>query len=124
MRIMRSTSFGSLMSAVVELQGLGVHLGRRQILHGLTGSLSGRAIGLLGPNGAGKTTLLHTLLGFYPVSSGTAKLGARVVMTNVPGDFLRPSLPLGMGVRFENIPPKVRHALTVWAHKRLTSLGF
>ena len=36
------------MSAVVELHGLGVHLGRRQILHELNASLSGHAIGLLG----------------------------------------------------------------------------
>lgn len=62
------------MSAVIELAGLSVELGRREILKQLTGSLSGRAIGLLGPNGAGKTTLLHTLLGFYPASGGTARV--------------------------------------------------
>jgi len=31
-------------------------------------------VGLLGPNGAGKTTLVHTLLGFHPVSEGTARV--------------------------------------------------
>jgi ABC-2 type transport system ATP-binding protein len=36
--------------------------------------LKGRAIGLLGPNGAGKTTLIHTLLGFHPPTSGTARI--------------------------------------------------
>ena len=62
------------MSAVIELEGLGVRFGRRQILEDLRGSFSGRAIGLLGPNGAGKTTLLHTLLGFHPISGGTARI--------------------------------------------------
>jgi len=63
--------------AVVELDGLKVRLGGREVLRGLTASLTGRSIGLLGPNGAGKTTLLHTLLGFYPPSAGTARLFGR-----------------------------------------------
>jgi ABC-2 type transport system ATP-binding protein len=62
------------MSAVIELDGLGVRFGRHQILKDLRGSLSGRAVGLLGPNGAGKTTLVHTLLGFHPANEGTARV--------------------------------------------------
>lgn len=62
---------------VLELDGLSVKLGRRMILDGLTASFSGRAIGLLGPNGAGKTTLLRTLLGFYPPTSGNARVFGR-----------------------------------------------
>ncbi len=62
------------MTAFLELDGLSVRLGRRDVLRDLRGTLSGRAIGLLGPNGAGKTTLLHTLLGFFRPSSGTARL--------------------------------------------------
>ena len=62
------------MTAFLELDGLSVRLGRRDVLRELRGTLSGRAIGLLGPNGAGKTTLLHTLLGFFRPSSGTARL--------------------------------------------------
>ena len=62
------------MSAVIELDGLGVRFGTRQILDDLRGSLSGRAFGLLGPNGAGKTTLIHTLLGFHPTSAGSARI--------------------------------------------------
>jgi len=61
-------------SAVIALEGLGVRLGGRPILHDLTVRLQGRAVGLLGPNGAGKTTLVHTLLGFHPASSGTAQV--------------------------------------------------
>jgi len=62
---------------VIELQGLGVRFGRRQILNDLNISLSGRMVGLLGPNGAGKSTLIQTLLGFCPVSSGTARVLGR-----------------------------------------------
>jgi ABC-2 type transport system ATP-binding protein len=62
------------MIPVVELEGLRVDLGGRKILHELTATLEGRAIGLLGPNGAGKTTLIHTLLGFHPARSGTARV--------------------------------------------------
>jgi ABC-2 type transport system ATP-binding protein len=69
------------MSEVVELDGLGVRLARRQILHDLNASISGRSIGLLGPNGAGKTTLIHTLLGFFPASEGTARVFGKDIRT-------------------------------------------
>ena len=61
-------------SGVITLDNLSVSFGRRPILRNLHGELRGRAIGLLGPNGAGKTTLIHTLLGFHPPSSGTARI--------------------------------------------------
>ncbi len=59
---------------VIELDGLRVKFGTKEILKGLSGALGGRSIGLLGPNGAGKTTLLHTLLGFHPPAAGTARV--------------------------------------------------
>lgn len=62
------------MMPVIQLENLSVRLGNRDILRGLTGTLSGRTIGLLGPNGAGKSTLINTLLGFYPPSAGTARI--------------------------------------------------
>jgi ABC-2 type transport system ATP-binding protein len=61
-------------TAVIELQGLSVRFGNREILKNLVCSLRGRAIGLLGPNGAGKSTLINTLLGFYAPSSGSARV--------------------------------------------------
>ena len=71
---------GASRAAVLELDGLQVRLGKFEVLKGLTGRLTGRAIGLLGPNGAGKTTLLHTLLGFYAPAAGSARvLGHDVV---------------------------------------------
>jgi ABC-2 type transport system ATP-binding protein len=62
------------MTTVIELEQLSVTFGKRRILNSLDGVLKGRAIGLLGPNGAGKTTLIHTLLGFHPPTSGTARI--------------------------------------------------
>ena len=62
------------MAPVVELKGLSVRFGRREILKDLTVDLTGRIIGLLGPNGAGKSTLIQTLLGFCPMSQGSARV--------------------------------------------------
>jgi ABC-2 type transport system ATP-binding protein len=59
---------------VIELRGLSVRFGSREILNNLVCSLRGRAIGLLGPNGAGKSTLINTLLGFYKPCSGSARV--------------------------------------------------
>jgi ABC-2 type transport system ATP-binding protein len=70
------------MSAVIELEQLSVTFGKRQILKSLDGALNGRSIGLLGPNGAGKTTLIHTLLGFHPPSSGTARIFGQDITQN------------------------------------------
>src|SRR5438094_7544215 len=63
--------------SVITLDNLSVSFGARPILKDLNGELRGRAIGLLGPNGAGKTTLIHTLLGFHPPASGTARIFGR-----------------------------------------------
>src|SRR5256885_15962753 len=64
-------------AGVISLHNLSVTFGGRPILQNLQGELRGRSIGLLGPNGAGKTTLIHTLLGFHPPSSGTARIFGR-----------------------------------------------
>ncbi len=59
---------------MIELAGLSVSFGKREILKDLSVALAGRTIGLLGPNGAGKSTLIQTLMGFCPMSAGTAKI--------------------------------------------------
>jgi ABC-2 type transport system ATP-binding protein len=69
------------METVIELKNLSVALGGRPILKDLNAQVRGRAIGLLGPNGAGKTTLIHTLLGFYPPTSGSAQILGRDIAT-------------------------------------------
>jgi len=68
---------------LVELQGLSVRFGDRDILQNLTASLQGQAIGLLGPNGAGKSTLINTLLGFYKPSAGTARVFAHDIASEM-----------------------------------------
>src|SRR5437870_9516002 len=60
--------------SVITLDHLSVSFGGRPILKDLNGELRGRAIGLLGPNSARKTTPIHTLLGFHPPSSRTARI--------------------------------------------------
>lgn len=67
---------------IIELDRLRIVFGKRTILQDLEGRLRGRCIGLLGPNGAGKTTLIHTLLGFHPPASGTARIFGRDVRTD------------------------------------------
>jgi len=70
------------MNNVIELDELTVRFGRLNILKGLQGEVSGRAIGLLGPNGAGKTTLIHTLLGFHAPTKGTARIFGHDIVKN------------------------------------------
>ena len=65
---------GGTQPPVIELQGLSVRFGKRDILQDLNCSMSGRAIGLLGPNGAGKSTLINTLLGFHKPFRGSARV--------------------------------------------------
>jgi ABC-2 type transport system ATP-binding protein len=70
------------MNAIVELDGLSVRFGNRDILKDLRVSLSSRAIGLLGPNGAGKSTLIQALLGFCPIAAGTAHIFGHDIRRN------------------------------------------
>ena len=121
--------------AWAEFDGLGVDLGGRTILDGLTARIQGRCIGLLGPNGAGKTTLLNTLLGFLRPSRGSASLfGHDVVHDSHAVRALtgympeRDSFIAGMtGVRFVRFMAELsgldpHHALER-AHEALFSVG-
>jgi ABC-2 type transport system ATP-binding protein len=67
---------------VIELRGLSVRLGSREVLRDLSCSFSGSTIGLLGPNGAGKSTLINTLIGFWPPSAGSAYVFGSDVRTD------------------------------------------
>lgn len=59
-------------SDVVNIAGLVVSRGEREVLHGLDLHIpAGRVTGLLGPSGSGKTTLLRCILGVQIVSRGT-----------------------------------------------------
>jgi iron complex transport system ATP-binding protein len=63
------------MRDALSLEGVGVRLGGRAVVDGVTLSLQpGRLVALLGPNGAGKTTLLKAMAGLLP-SKGSVRLG-------------------------------------------------
>lgn len=45
-----------------------------------------------------------------------------VAFSNVPGNLQKPNLPLGMGVRFDNVPEKARWQLADFIRERMDSL--
>jgi len=56
---------------LLQLDGVGIHLGGRQILSDVSFSVhKGEFAAIIGPNGAGKTTLLKLILGLRPMSAG------------------------------------------------------
>lgn len=60
---------------VVELEHVGVRLGKRTVLRDVTFSLApGEFMGVIGSNGAGKTTLLRVLLGLVRPDHGRAEV--------------------------------------------------
>ena len=62
-------------------------------------------------------------LEFALPETGLLTLSARVVMTNVPGNLARPSLPWGMGVQFEELDEGASVALLVYAQERFRTLA-
>jgi ABC-2 type transport system ATP-binding protein len=63
-------------SAIVSVQGLRKHFGKREILHGLDFEIPpGRIYGLVGHNGAGKTTTLNAVLGLTDYEGTVRVLG-------------------------------------------------
>jgi zinc transport system ATP-binding protein len=60
------------MPSILEMKGLTVILGGKEILRDIDLSLGeGRFLGIVGPNGSGKTTLLRVILGLTKPESGT-----------------------------------------------------
>jgi zinc/manganese transport system ATP-binding protein len=63
---------------LLQLEGIGVRLGARQILQDVSFTIgAGEFTGLIGPNGAGKTTLLRVIPGLQPATSGRVLLDGR-----------------------------------------------
>jgi zinc/manganese transport system ATP-binding protein len=87
---------------ILAVQGLGVSLGGREVLHDVDFALGeGEFAGLIGPNGSGKTTLLRAILGLQAPSAGRVLLDGRprpqrtATLGYVPQKFLLdPEIPL------------------------------
>jgi ATP-binding cassette subfamily F protein uup len=64
---------------LIELSGVTVKLGGREILRGISFGLNnGMKLGLVGPNGSGKTTLLRAMTGELQASAGTVWRAAKL----------------------------------------------
>jgi len=63
---------------VLKIDGLGVDLGGRNVLHDIDLEVgAGEFVGLVGPNGAGKTTLLRALLSLIRIRTGSVRVDGR-----------------------------------------------
>jgi len=94
---------------LVQARGVGVRIGRHELLSGVDLELSpGEILSLIGPNGAGKTTLVRVLLGVLKPSAGRVVRRPGLVVGYVPQRLhLDPTLPL-----------PVRHFLALGSRRR------
>ena len=77
------------MSAVVEIEGLSKHYGRRKAVDNVSMSIeSGEIFGLVGPNGAGKTTTMRMLVTLLKPDKGEIRVGGYSVRKS-PRDVRR-----------------------------------
>lgn len=63
------------MGVVLEVKDVKKHIGKRQIIKGISFDIKeGEIFGFLGPNGAGKTTTIRMLVGLIAPNSGSIKI--------------------------------------------------
>ncbi|MCS7066391.1 MAG: ATP-binding cassette domain-containing protein, partial [Fimbriimonadales bacterium] len=75
------------MTNLLEVVELGVWLGGRWVLEGVSLSVSeGELVALIGPNGAGKTTLLRAVLGLLPYQRGEVRVLGKPPAKLTPAD--------------------------------------
>lgn len=68
---------------VLEVKDAYKHLGKRQIIKGISFSVKeGEIFGFLGPNGAGKTTTIRMLVGLIAPNQGTISIMGNNIQTN------------------------------------------
>jgi ABC-2 type transport system ATP-binding protein len=90
--------------AAVQVDGLVVQRGKRQVLRSLSCEVPrGAVTGLLGPSGSGKTTMLRAVVGVQKIHSGVVR-----VLGQTPG-----SAGLGRQVGYVTQSPSIYRDLTV-----------
>ncbi|MGH8791407.1 MAG: ABC transporter ATP-binding protein [Stackebrandtia sp.] len=63
------------MNQAVDVEGLDVNRGGRQVLRGVTCQIpTGQVTGLLGPSGSGKTTLIRAIVGVQKIAGGAVRV--------------------------------------------------
>jgi len=68
---------------MIEVENLTKYYGDRPAIDNITFRVEkGEILGFLGPNGAGKTTTMRILAGFFPPTSGTARVAGYDVVNN------------------------------------------
>ena len=73
----------------LEIDGIDVHYGRVQALHGLSLRVGeGEIVAVLGNNGAGKTSMLSAVSGVVRPSSGTIRALGDDITKNTPWDIV------------------------------------
>jgi zinc transport system ATP-binding protein len=94
--------------SLIAAEGLGVTLGARQVLQGVTLRIAaGEIVTLVGPNGSGKSTLLRALLGIVAPSAGRVVRAAGLRIGYVPQRLaLDAAMPL-TARRFLSLPTRV-----------------
>ena len=75
--------------STLRAEGLGVRLGRHDVLSDVCGEIVPGWTALVGPNGAGKSTLLRALAGLQPLATGRVVLGGRDLATTRPAERAR-----------------------------------
>src|SRR5258705_12067620 len=97
---------------MIEVQELTKYFGATLAVNHVSFKVEkGEIIGLLGRNGSGKTTIMRILTGFFPPTSGTARVGGLDVETDsiavrrligyLPENVvLYPDMPVHRYVRF------------------------
>jgi ABC-2 type transport system ATP-binding protein len=95
-------------SVSIEIRGLRVDRGGREVLHGIDLDVEAdRVTGLLGPSGSGKTTLMRSVVGAQVVAGGSVTVlglpaGAPVLRARVGYQTQAPSVYADLTVR-ENL---------------------
>lgn len=105
---------------LLEVQQLGVNIGDKPLLQGLSFSLqAGQSLGVIGPNGAGKSTLVQALCGQLPLAPGSRIAFEGQPLADIP--LRRRARQIALVSPREKVPP---FAMSVEEYLRLGRAPF